>query len=75
MTYEQAQKQSLEQPWRIDTCAAGEKCWCRTVRLVNPIWYNDQDREEDKLDYLVDSGSVAKHVAEHIVKVHNDTLP
>ena len=74
MTYEQAQKKSLEQPWRIDTCQAGEKCWCRTIRLTSPIPYLDHDGDEAMMEYVVMSGSIDTHVAQHIVNIHNDTL-
>ena len=74
MTKEQAQRQSIEELWRIGTCPAGEKCWCRTVQLVNPIPYIDDDGSEALYDYVIAGGGIDKHFAEHVVNVHNDTL-
>jgi len=66
---EEALKASLTVPWKIGTCDVGEKCWCRTIELVTPIPFGDEE-----ITHVARAGEIFKKHAEHIVKLHNDYL-
>lgn len=69
-SYQKARQISLTVPWKIVPCFSGDNCWCRMIQPVEPIYYN----ETDYID-IVGSGAISKEVAEHIVLIHNATLP
>lgn len=72
MKFLDAREKSLSVKWVVDTCPQGEKCWCRTIRCEEPIYYEDGESEEEY--YVIDGGKVDKDVVEHIVKLHNDSI-
>jgi hypothetical protein len=74
MTYTEAQKLSLTLPWKIGTCPAGEKCWCRTITPVTPIPYIDDDGDPVAELYIAVGGELDRIYAEHIVSIHNASL-
>lgn len=69
MNYEQAQKEALKVKWKASPCHQGEECWCRIIEPVESILY-DKDEEY----YIVGSGSIPQLEAEHLVKLHNNSL-
>ena len=69
MTFEEAKKLVLQVPWKIGTCNSGEKCWCRVIKPVTPIIFDEFE------EYIICSdGAISKDIAEHIVKLHNESL-
>ena len=72
MTYQEAIEKSLTVKWEIGTCQQGEQCWCRTIKPVEPILFEDGDTEEEY--YVVRSGELNKETVEHLVKLHNETF-
>lgn len=73
MTYEEAQAHSLTVRWKLETCGQGDACWCRILTPEEPILYDDGHGGTDEL-YIAASGCVPTIYAEHIVKLHNDSL-
>ena len=69
MNYKEAIKHSITVPWKTATCNSGVKCWCRMIIPVQPI--KDDDGEEI---YIAGSGAINKIHAEHIVRIHNESL-
>jgi hypothetical protein len=69
MNYTEAKELSLKVKWRTEPCTQGEECWCRQI-------IPDQEivAEGGEEIYIVGSGSIAKEYAEHIVKLHNESL-
>lgn len=69
MSYEEAIKHSLTVPWKAVVCPTGRSCWCR---MIVP--------EEELLDnkgeeiYIAGAAVIHKEHAEHIVKLHNESL-
>lgn len=51
--------------WKIETCNSGTDCWCRLIVPETP---------EDVGDYVIGDGSIGADVAEHLVKLHNDSI-
>ncbi len=72
MTYQEAIDKSLTVKWETGMCSQGEVCWCRTVKPVDPILF--QDGEDLQEYYVVRSGEMNKETAEHFVKLHNEKL-
>ena len=72
MTYQEAIDKSFTTKWKIGNCSQGEQCWCRTIKPVEPILFEDGDTEEEY--YVLKGGEVHKETAEHIVKLHNETF-
>lgn len=72
MTYQEAEEKSFTVEWELDTCSQGESCWCRVVKPVEPILFEDGDTEEEF--YIVGMGMLHKEFAEYFVKLHNQTL-
>lgn len=59
--------ENLLKKWVTTTCSDGEACWCRIILVA--------DADPDNLENaIICSGAVHKEMAEHIVKVHNDSL-
>ena len=73
MTYQEVQQKSLQVEWETVPCHQGEDCWCRMIKPATPIIYNEDDAISDE-HYICGSGSLDKKTAEHIVKVHNESL-
>jgi len=69
MNYEEATEHSLKVRWKTETCSSGKKCWCRIISPEEELT-DDQGNEI----YIAGSGSVPKIYAEHIVKLHNESL-
>lgn len=69
MNYQEAKQHSLTVKWKTTPCQVGESCWCCIVEPEQEI--KDDDGNEI---YIVGSGSISKEYAEHIVKLHNDSL-
>ena len=69
MTYEEAMQKSINVKWFIKTCDVGEKCWCRMICTEEEI-----KDENGEIIYIIGSGAASKEHAEHIVKIHNDSL-
>ena len=69
MTYSEAEKHALTVKWKIGFCTQGESCWCRTVIPEEQITDNQGSDV-----CIIDSGCVSKQAAEHIVKIHNESL-
>lgn len=69
MNYEDCLKHTLKVEWKVSTCEAGEKCWCRIIELKKEMRSNDMENV-----YISGPGTIPKIVAEHIVKMHNESL-
>lgn len=69
LTYEEANQLILTVPWKTKLCIQGESCWCRMIVAEDEIV-----DEEDNNVHIAGPGSVTKEHAEHIVKVHNESL-
>lgn len=72
MTYQEAIEKSLTVKWEIGICSQGEECWCRTIKPVDPILF--QDGEDHQEYYVARSGEMNKETAEHFVKLHNEKV-
>ena len=70
MTYQEAYDLALKSKWIATPCFVGESCWCNTITTETPIIFGLDD---DELK-IVPSGTISKQLAEHIVKVHNQSL-
>ena len=69
LSYEEAIQHSLTVKWKTTPCQSGESCWCRVIEPEEEI--KDEDGNEI---YIAGSGCVPKVYAEHIVKLHNESL-
>lgn len=69
MTYKEAQEKALSVRWKTSICFSGEECWCKVIEPEEPI----KDNHGEDI-YIVPSGSISKEYAEHIVKLHNNSL-
>jgi|LakMenEpi03Aug12_release.lakeMendotaPanAssembly.Ray.scaffolds.fasta_scaffold652304_2 hypothetical protein len=67
MTYEETKLKLLTLPWKRVKCTQ-ETCWCAGITTEQPVEF-----EDDEL-YVVRTGSMYKEVADHIIKIHNETL-
>jgi hypothetical protein len=75
--YDEAHKYSLTVPWKLETCNAGESCWCRIIVPIKPIKYLDKigDTERiDEIDYIIPDGSIDKETAEYFLRLHHDNI-
>ena len=70
MTYQEAYELALKSKWIATHCFVGESCWCNTITTETPIIFGDDNDEVQ----IVSSGAINKQIAEHIVKVHNQSL-
>jgi len=71
MKYQEAYDLALKSKWIATHCFVGESCWCNIITPEVPIFYGEEDNEEVQ---IVSSGAINKQIAEHIVKVHNQSL-
>ena len=69
MNYKEAILYSIKVKWKVDVCAQGEECWCRIIVPEKPI-----ENSDDEDVYIIGQGVMDKEHAEHIVKLHNDTI-
>jgi len=69
LKYKEAQELSLKVKWKATPCQSGESCWCRVIEPELEL--KDDDGNEI---YIAGSGCVPTIYAEHIVKLHNDSL-
>lgn len=72
--YKEALEKSLTARWKVEPCHQGESCWCRMIVPEEDIVWQSFHAGPDEEFYLVGSGSIGKEVAEHIVKIHNQSL-
>lgn len=70
LSYLEAEKESLKVKWKISTCGSGESCWCRIIVPVKKIKLADGGY----YDCIVSMGAIHKHLAEYIVKLHNEKI-
>jgi hypothetical protein len=71
MKYQEAIEKSFQVKWKVGTCSQGEKCWCRTIKPIEPIFYEDGGDAEY---YVVGMGELSKETAEYFVELHNEKL-
>jgi len=74
MTYDEAEEKALNMKWVMDTCSQGEECWCRIIKPVEPVKYNNtRHGETDWLEeyWIVRPGELNKKIAERIIEDHN----
>jgi len=69
LKYEEAQDLSLTVKWKTTPCESGESCWCRIIEPEKQLI----DEKGNEI-YIAGSGCVPTIYAEHIVKLHNDSL-
>lgn len=72
MTYQEAITKSLSVRWEVDTCSQGESCWCRTIKPVDPILYEDGDTQEEY--QVVRAGELQRKTVEYLVDIHNKNI-
>ena len=72
MEFEEAEEKSLTVKWEIGTCSQGENCWCRTIKPIEPILFNDGDSQDEY--WIVGSGELHKNIAEYFVELHNKNI-
>jgi hypothetical protein len=70
MTHREAYDKALKSRWKTSVCISGPDCWCRIIEPEEKIEY-DEGLEEV---YIAGMGCIPKDFAEHIVKLHNDSL-
>ena len=70
MTYQEAYDLALKSKWIATPCFVGESCWCNIITPEIPIIFGVDNDEVQ----IVSSGAINKQLAEHIVKVHNQSL-
>ena len=69
LSYEEATALSLKTKWKVTPCNSGEECWCRLIVPETEI----EDKDGNEI-YIAGSGCIPKVYAEHIVKLHNESL-
>lgn len=69
LSYEEATGLCLKTKWKIAFCTSGAECWCRMIIPDKEIY--DKDGNEI---YVAGSGCIPTIYAEHIVKLHNNSL-
>jgi hypothetical protein len=79
MTYKQAVQELYKRPWKAVTCSQGETCWCRIIETVEPIEYQVNKSEEDKVSFdliseVIPMGVANSKFAEYVVNLHNEFL-
>ena len=71
MKFEEAEQIALTIKWQIGTCNQGERCWCRTIKPIEPILFDDGGQDEY---WIVESGELHKNIAEYFVQLHNEKI-
>ena len=79
MTYKQSVQELYKRPWKAVTCSQGESGWCRIIETLEPIEYQVNKSEEDEdtfelISQVIPMGAIDTEFAEHVVKLHNDSL-
>jgi len=70
MNYKEAIEYSLTVRWKTTLCESqGDSCWCRIIEPEEEI----KDDDDNEI-YIASSGKIPKEYAEHIVKIHNESL-
>lgn len=69
LKYKEAQELSLKVKWKTTHCQSGKSCWCRIIEPELEL----KDDDDNEI-YIASSGCVPTIYAEHIVKLHNDSL-
>jgi len=69
MTHEEAYDKATKVKWKVVPCFSGEDCWCRLVVPEVTINYGHDNEVE-----IIGLSAVNKKMAEHIVKVHNQSI-
>lgn len=64
----------LKHKWKIDTCNAGAKCWCRMIILKDKAIDKRDNGDAPETIFISPSGCLPKNIARHIVKLHNKYL-
>lgn len=68
MNYKEAEEYLLTVRWKTSSCFQ-EDCWCKVIEPEEKI----EDDHGNEI-YIASAGSIPKIYAEHIVKLHNDSL-
>ena len=71
MEYKEAEQKAFTIKWEVGTCNKGERCWCRTIKPIEPIFFDDRDSQEY---WIVGSGELHKEIAEYFVQLHNEKI-
>ena len=71
MEYKEAEQKAFTIKWEVGTCNQGERCWCRTIKPIEPILFEDGDSQEY---CIVGSGELHKEIAEYFVQLHNEKI-
>jgi hypothetical protein len=71
MEYKEAEQKAFTIKWEVGTCNQGERCWCRTIKPIEPILFEDGDSQEY---WIVGSGELHKEIAEYFVQLHNEKI-
>lgn len=74
MDFDQAKKKSHKLRWKTDYCHEGEQCWCRIIKCEEPLMYSKFDYFDQEEYIIIQDGQLNKDTAEHIVKLHNESL-
>lgn len=69
MTYQEAIEKALTVRWKTITCDQGDDCWCRGISPERSL----TDNKGDEI-HIIPIGTVRKEHAEHIVRLHNNSL-
>jgi len=72
MKYKEAEQKAFTIKWQIGTCFQGERCWCRTIKPIEPILFDDGDVKDEY--WIVGSGELHKEIAEYFVQLHNQKI-
>jgi hypothetical protein len=68
MKYNEALEYAKNLEWKLGNCGH-DNCWCASILPKEDVI----DDEGNAID-IVPSGLVDKSVAEHIVKIHNESI-
>lgn len=69
LSYNECIELSLGVKWKTSECNEGKICWCRIIEPEIPM-----TSKEDEQIYIAGSGCIPQEYAEHIVKLHNESL-
>ena len=69
MTSKEAFRKVLTVEWKAGICNQGAECWCRTIVPKEKIEYGDGEEM-----YIAASGTLPASFANHIVRLHNESL-
>ena len=69
MTHEEIKEKSFKLEWKVSDCHSGPDCWCKVIKLKEPL-FDDEGYEYE----VIRDASVNDEMAQHIVKLHNESL-